>query len=260
MTNIRVIWETMRLQMKNSFVRPMFRFCMIASPIVNTILIYEMFRNSGQVNFSTYVIMGAGLMSLWSCICFSSAGDINRERWTGTLSIIFSAPAKFQTIILGKILGNTILSMMTLVITMVTAKLLFHVSLRVESWGYLLVSILATIVCFVIVSIVIAYLLTLSRKTTLYMNCIEIPIELICGFVFPIEVLPDWVLPISYMLPPTWAIKLLRMSVAGITNANDYVRTFEILAGLIVLYTILAGVLYKIIDKQVRIRASLEVS
>jgi ABC-2 type transport system permease protein len=260
MKDLRVIWETMRLQMKNTFVRPMFRFCMFASPIVNTILIYEMFKNSSQNNFSTFVILGAGLMSLWSCICFSSAGDINRERWTGTLSVIFSAPAKFQTIIFGKILGNTILSMSTLVITFITAKILFHAPVHVESWGYLLLSILFVIICFIVVSIVIAYLLTLSRKTTLYMNCIEIPVELICGFVFPIEVLPVWVLPISYVLPPTWAIKLLRMSVAGITDYVEYYTTFGILAGLIIIYAVLAAILYRTIDKQVRIRASLEVS
>jgi ABC-2 type transport system permease protein len=244
--------------MKNSFVRPMFRFCIIANPIVNTILLYEMFRNSSQDNFSTYVIMGAGLMSLWSCICFSSAGDINRERWMGTLSIIFAAPASFQTIILGKILGNTILSMAAFLITFITAKLLFRAPLQVESLGYLLLSLGLTIVCFIVVSIVIAYLLTLSRKTALYMNCIEIPLILICGFVFPVEVLPVWVLPISYALPPTWAIKLLRMSVAGVTNLKEYYVTSAVLLGLVIIYTILAMALYKTIDKQVRLRASLD--
>ena len=113
MSNIRVIWDTLRLQMKNSFVRPMFRFCLIINPVANTVIIYEMFRNSGQDNFGTYVILGAGLMAIWSCICFSSAGDISRERWHGTLAMIFVAPAGFQLIIFGKILGNTLLSLLT---------------------------------------------------------------------------------------------------------------------------------------------------
>ena len=75
-----VLLSTMLLQMKQSFVRPMFRFCLIVSPILQTILLYEMFRNTGQEDFASYVILGAGLMSLWACICFSSAGDIERER------------------------------------------------------------------------------------------------------------------------------------------------------------------------------------
>ena len=113
MKQLIVIWDTLRLQMKNSFIRPMYRFCLIAAPIVQTILLYEMYKNSGQDNFTTYVMLGGGLMGLWSCICFSSAGDINRERYMGTLSLIFVTPANFSTIIFGKVLGNTVLSLGT---------------------------------------------------------------------------------------------------------------------------------------------------
>lgn len=260
MKQLRVIWDTLILQMKNSFVRPMFRFCLIANPIVNTILIYEMFRNSGQDNFTTYVILGAGLMGLWACICFSSAGDINRERFSGTLSLIFATPADFRTIIFGKILGNTILSLATLAISFLTAKVLYSAPIQIENPGYLLLSLFAAVICFISISTVIAYLLTLSRKTTLYMNCIEIPIILVCGFVFPVEILPAWVLPLSYALSPTWAIKLIRMSIAGISNPSQYFMTLGILTGITAVYILLSTLLYQVIDRQVRIKATLEVS
>lgn len=255
-----VIWETLKLQMKNSFVRPMYRFCLIANPIVNTILIYEMFRNSSQENFTTYVILGAGLMGLWSCICFSSAGDINRERYSGTLSLIFAAPTGFPFIIFGKILGNTMLSMVTLLISFATAKVIYRANVEVASPGYLILAFVAAILCFVTISFMIAYLLMLSRRTELYMNCIEIPIILLCGFVFPIEILPAWVQVISNLLSPTWAIRLLRMSVAGVVDVTEYVRVLGILVILTGIYTILSGMLYRMIDKQVRIKATLEVS
>jgi len=107
--NRSVLLSTMLLQMKQSYARNMFRFCLIANPILNTILLYEMFKNSGQENFTSYVILGSGLMAVWGCICFSSAGDINRERSMGTLRILFVAPVKFSSIILGKILVPFIL-------------------------------------------------------------------------------------------------------------------------------------------------------
>jgi ABC-2 type transport system permease protein len=219
-----------------------------------------MFKNSGQENFTTYVMLGAGLSGLWSCICFSSAGDINRERWSGTLSIIYSSPADFRIIILGKIIGNTLLSLITLVLSFLTAKLLYGAPVVIESPGYLLLSVIAAVICFITVSVVIAYLLTLSRKTQLYMNCIEIPIIFICGFVFPVEILPKWVLPISYALSPTWAVKLIRMSVAGVGDPAGYFTAFGILSGITALYIALAALLYKTIDRHVRIKATLEMS
>lgn len=257
---IAVLWSTMLLQMRKSFVRPMFRFCLLANPILNTILLYEMFRNAGEENFMAYVVLGAGLMGLWSCICFSSAGDINRERWSGTLALIFVAPASFPVIILGKIIGNTLLSLLTLVISLVTAVVLYQVPLTLGSPLYFLVALLGTVTAFVVISTVVAYLLTLSRKTELYMNCIEIPLILLCGFVFPVTVLPPAVQTLSRAFSPTYAVELLRMAVWGVQDAGLFWQRFLWLLGLTALYAVLSLLLSRRIERRVRIQATLEVA
>jgi len=254
-----VLLSTMLLQMKQSFVRPMYRFCLIISPILNVILLYEMFRNSGHENFASYVILGSGLMSLWSCICFSSAGDINRERSSGTLALIFAAPAGFPAIILGKILGNTLLSMVSLVISLATALIIYRSPLTLTSPGYFAVALAGMICSFVVISSVIACLLTLSRRTRLYMNCIEIPFIMLCGMSFPVDILPAWMQCISRCLAPTWAIELLRMSVDGVGDKMLFWQNFAIMTTLSVVLALFSAWLYRIIDRQVRISAALEV-
>jgi len=255
---VSIILGTMKIQMKNSFVRPMYRFCLLVNPISNTILLYYMFRNSMMEDFMTYVIVGAGLSSLWECICFSSIGDINRERWYGTLPIIFCAPASFDLIILGKIIGNTVLSMATLCITILTAKILFGESIQIANILCFLLAFILAICTFVVISQVFAYLLALSRKTTLYMNCLSIPIALVCGFVIPVELLPKWILPISYSLPMTWVVKLIRGTFDENFRGKEYVFCFIILMIEILIFTIAFRLLYRIIERQVKINASLE--
>ena len=257
---IKVIISTMIVQMKQSFARPMFRFCLIANPILNTILLYEMYKESGENNYMAYVVLGAGLMGLWGCICFSSAGDINRERYSGTLALIFATPARFSGIILGKIIGNTIMSLLTMVISLITAKVLFRVPLQLGSPVYFFIALFAAITAFVVISSVIACILTLSRKTELYMNCIEIPVILLCGFVFPVSVLPFGVRVISYALSPTYAVELMRMAVWGVTDSALFFRKLGVLACLTAGYAILSAILYQRIDKRVRISATLEVA
>lgn len=255
-----VLLSTMILQMKQSFVRPMFRFCLIVNPILNTILLYEMFRNTGQTNFATYVILGAGLMALWGCICFSSAGDIDRERYSGTLSLIFAAPAGFPTLVLGKILGNTLLSLGSLLISMSTAAVVYRAPISLASPGYFLVALVSVMGSFIAISMVLAYLLTLSRRTTLYMNCIEIPFILLCGLAFPVEILPAWLQPLSRCLAPTWAVELLRMSVQGVSHGGVFWRAFAVTCMLSAALALISLFLYQKMDHSVRIRASLEVS
>ena len=258
--NLSILIGSMRIQMKQSFARPMFRFCLLANPVLNTILLYEMYRNTGEDNFMAYVVLGAGLMGLWSCICFSSAGDINRERHSGTLALIFAAPASFPAIILGKILGNTILSLATTLISLITAGVLFQVPLMLGSPLLFFVALFGAVMTFVVISSVIACLLTLSRKTELYMNCIEIPIILLCGFVFPVNILPRTVQLISYVLSPTYAVELLRMAVWGVNDVDLFWKNIGIMVGITVLYAILSGLLYRRIDRRVRIAATLEVA
>lgn len=258
--NFAVLCSTMRVQMKQSFARPMFRFCLIANPILNTILLYEMYRSAAEENFMAYVVLGAGLMGLWSCICFSSAGDINRERYSGTLALIFATPARFPEIILGKIIGNTLISLLSLGISLLTAVVLYQVPLTLESPLYFLLALLAAVLAFVVISSVIACLLTLSRKTELYMNCIEIPIDLLCGFAFPVSVLPGAVQGISRCLSPTYAVELLRMSVWGVDEPAAFWNKLGILLGLTALYAVLSALLYRRIDRRVRIVATLEVA
>ena len=254
-----VLLSTMVLQMRQSFSRNMFRFCLIANPILNTILLYEMFRNSGQENFAAYVVLGSGLMAVWGCICFSSAGDINRERFSGTLALVFAAPAGFSTIILGKILGNTLLSLLSLLISLLTAALFYRAPAALASPGYFALAMLALVLSFVVISSVIACLLTLSRRTTLYMNCIEIPLILLCGLSFPIEVLPRWLHPVSRCLPTTWAVELLRSAVAGVMQPGPFFQRLLILLLITAVWVLLALWLFRVIDRQVRISASLEV-
>lgn len=254
-----VLLSSMGLQCKQSFVRPMFRFCLLANPILNTVLLYEMYRGAGEENFFAYVALGAGLMAVWSAICFSSAGDINRERYSGTLALLFAAPAGFPAIVLGKILGNTFLSLASIGISVATAALLFGVPVAVASPGYFLLALLCALGAFAAFSLVIACLLTLSRRTELYMNCIEIPLILLCGFVYPVSALPAWLRPVSYALSPTWAVELLRMGVWGVADPAAFGRKLVVLLALTALSALLALALFRAIDRQVRILATLEV-
>ena len=246
--------------MKNSLSRSMFRFCLIANPILNAILLSFMFHNSDDPFLINQIILGSGISGIWSCICFSSVGDIQRERWYGTLSLLYISPTNFSSIIFGKLIGNTLLSMISFVISIGTSCLIFRRLPIITDPMLFFLGFVTMIICFLFISFILAYLFTLSRKTSLYQNLIEIPFSLFCGFIFPINILPMYFRIISYILSPTWAINILRASMSSTHfTINVVIELFIIFLHCIIQLVIIL-LLKRKIDHHVRIHASLEVS
>lgn len=255
----RLICATLIVQIKNSWARPMFRFTLLASPFLNTILIYEMFQHSHTVNAAAFIILGSGLMGLWSSICFSSVGDITRERNMGVLPFLFSSPTNFNVLILAKVIGNTLLAMLSLLVAIATADLLFDLTLSIPHPVLLTLMLLIMVISFIAISVPISYAMLLSRKTGLYMNLLDIPVTLLCGFVFPLSTLPQWTRPLSAVLIPTWTTQLVQQTLQVKIDWSVIKVASIWTIVLLALYTTLTTLLWRIIATQVRQTGSLEV-
>ncbi|KAB3529858.1 ABC transporter permease [Alkaliphilus serpentinus] len=258
-TVLETIYSTAKLQMKEAVTRPTFRFCLLIQPIIYSLITYKMFINSGHDNFVAYTVLGTGILTLWSCICFSSAGDIERERYMGTLQVIYNTPTNFKVIILGKILGNTMLGLLPFFISFAFVRLFLGGDMYIKDPMAFGISMIITIASFMGISMLFAAVFTLSRSSRILMNCIEYPVFILCGILFPIEILPKWTIPLSYILSPTWAVKLLRLSVEGLEGNDIFCKYFGILTTITIIYFILSNILFKIIDNKTRIKATLGV-
>ncbi|WDV47208.1 ABC transporter permease [Clostridiaceae bacterium M8S5] len=253
------IFDTCKLQMKHSVVRPTYRYCLIFQPIIYTFIMYMMFKVSGQRNFVSFVVLGTGIMTLWSCICFSSAGDIQRERFMGTLQVIYATPTNFKIIMFGKILGNTILGLVPFGLSFVVVKVFFNGDVYIESPLAFIIAGVLTIVSFISISLLLAAIFTLSRSSRILMNCLEYPIYILCGILFPINILPKHIHPLSYILSPTWAVKMLRMSLTEINDWSSFYKSIVVLTIITIIYFVASNFLFDVIDKKTRKNGTLEV-
>lgn len=260
MNNIRVICSTFKLHLSQSFSRATFRFCIIVQPLIYTFILYMMYRNSGIENYINNVILGSGLCSLWSAICFSSAGDIERERYMGTLENIFCCPSRFTTIMLGKILANTFLGLTGMLLSITFTKLFFNQSMIIINPVEFMISFILMLFSFVSVSLIICPIFTLFKNARALMNCLEYPIFIIGGFVFPVSMLPKIIKPISYIFSPMWAIEILKESSFGIINMNSFYKKVTLLIIISIVYIAISKLLFNKIDKKTRIEGTLGVS
>lgn len=247
---INVIFASMVIHIKQSLVRKTYTFIIFLQPILYSVLFYMIFKNNTEINIAEYIIIGTGIISLWSSIIFSSAGDIERERYIGTLEIIMSAPTKFIVIFTGKVLGNVILGVLSMIISLVTVRYLFKLKVVIENPIEFIIVFTLTIIGFSIMALLLAAIFTLSRNSRLLMNILEYPIYILCGVIFPISILPTWLTYISKCLIPTWSVSLLRESLVGIPNKNHFYEQIGIFIIIIAIYAVISLSLFnKIILK-----------
>jgi len=218
-----------------------------------------MFKHSNQENLGIYIIFGTAALNLWSSVIFSSASDIERERYMGTLELITSVPTDFKVIMLGKVLGNILLGLLSMVISYAVLTLLFDVAVTIKNPTLFLLAFIITIISFAAVSLLLASIFTLSRNSRALMNSLEYPVFILSGVLFPIDILPMWIKPLSYLLSPTWAVMLLRESMLGVSDYKHFILNIIYFILITMVYVLLIFVSFKRIDRKTRINATLGV-
>ena len=244
-------FHSAKVQMLLSIARPMFQFIIWVMPLFTATITYFIYGGQSPERVFQYAVLGSGFMGLWSSIVFSSASDLTRERYYGTLESIFISPTSFSVILMGKIFGNTLWGIVSMVMAFLYLKLLFGIQIPKLSAPLFIGTLIIVIFAVCVFAFLLALLFTLTKYANTIMNVIEYPIFLLCGFVFPISILPNWLSWISYILPPTWAIEALR-NVTGVITIFTYQEALFGLSFITLLYILISVVIYNFVDKKAR--------
>ncbi|TCZ72295.1 ABC transporter permease [Paenibacillus albiflavus] len=258
MRSFRAFIHTIKVHMGLSIARPMFQFVIWLSPFFLSTLAIFIYGASAPDRIFNYVVLGSGFMALWTSIVYSSASDVNRERYYGTLEIIFVSPTSFAITLLGKICGNTLWGLLSMLLSCVYLIVIFGVDLTIQHPLLFGGSFILVLVALSVFSFFLSLAFTLSRQAEALMNFIEYPIYLICGFMFPVTILPNWVQPLSYLLPPTWAIELLRQAATEQVSAAFNTTLYALLL-ITVIYFILGMLCYRAVLRKARVIGKLGV-
>ncbi len=251
----RAMISSAKIQFYSSLGRSMFRFCVIFLPIILGLLLGMIYKEASDLDFTTYALIGSGVSTFWTSICYSSASDIQRERWYGTLENIYVAPIGFTWVIFGKVIGNSVAGVASTLISFITVAVVYRRPIVLAHPFYFVISIIMLMLCFMVIGFFMASFFTLSRNSRILMNFLEYPIYILCGFLFPIDLFPKYIQWVSYLFAPTWAMKFIRYSVTG----QGSLWSFPILVLMTIFLFVLSQIIYKEIDKKVRVEASLGV-
>ena len=99
--NLRAIFTTFELHLKQQAVDLFVIFTVLVQPILIALLGIYLLRDEAASN-AIYIVVGSGMTGLWSGLLFTSAFNIRGERWMGTLEMLVGSPTPLYVMVMGK--------------------------------------------------------------------------------------------------------------------------------------------------------------
>lgn len=162
-----------------------------------------------------YGVIGGGIMGMWSGLVFTSTFDITRDRYYGTLEMIVGSPTSLATVEAIRTLTNVLAGLFSLALAVTGAIAILGYSLQgANAWGVgvSLVLLLFSMWC---IGVFLANFLAWSRINRSFVDYLEMPIAFLCGFMYPLSVLPHGLQVSAGYIPIRWALEAMNESLLG---------------------------------------------
>ncbi len=171
------------------------------------------FRSVGEVNYTQFIFPGiVAMTTIFTSI--QSAISIIWDREFGFLKEVLVAPVPRTSIVIGKGLAGTTLSLIQGCIVLLLAPL---VRVKLIFWNILPLVLVMALMSFALtgIGIVIAARMTSFQGFGTIMNFVIMPMWFLSGALFPTQGLPWWLNILVRINPLTYGVDLVRRLVLG---------------------------------------------
>ena len=231
-------------------------FGILIQPLLIAFMALWMLQGKGA-DYGIFIVVGSGMTGLWTTLRFNGGNSITFERWTGNLEGLVGTPPPLRTVVFGKILANVTQSLLSMVGCYALVSYAFGYPLMLAKPALFIIALGFTVPAFVCFGLIIASLFILIPDFQRLQNTLEFPVYILCGFLFPIALLPGWTTPLSYLLSPYWAARALHGASSGTLEPGQIWASLGLLAVFSLAYLWLSKALYRIILYKARVDATL---
>lgn len=165
-----------------------------------------------NADLESRVFMIPGIVALLLLVITTnlSAMAIVREKEIGTLEQLNVTPLARWELIVGKLIPYALVGMVDVVLVLIVAIWWFEVPMRgslLLLFGMCGIYLLSTLGLGLLISTISA---TQQQAMMTSIFFFMMPMIYLSGFIFPIENMPDWIQPVTYLLPLRYFLVILR--------------------------------------------------
>lgn len=184
-------------------------------PLFFATTVLFIYRQGGDTETMISAAVGASVLGVWSAVATTASTSLQQERRQGTLELLVAAPTPFSLLMIPITLAMATIGLYSLVLTLLWSRFVFAIPVSME---HPVAFAVASVVCAMSVAslgFVLSVTVVRYRSAWSVGTALELPVWLICGFLVPIEQLPEWVRPVSWLIPVTWAVDGIRGAALG---------------------------------------------
>jgi ABC-2 type transport system permease protein len=182
---------------------------LINAPLI-TLALVAIMEQAGRSDLAPYAVVGATVIAVWNMAVIVSGDMIDVDRNGGRLEGLICAPAPFAMVMLGRTTTVTVISFLSLVESVVVARVAFGVVVEVRHVGIFVATMVVTAVAMVGTAVAMAGTFVLARSARTFQNALTYPFYLLSGAVVPVSLLPHWLQPLSRAVFLSWSTDLIR--------------------------------------------------
>ncbi len=256
--NLKIMLLAFEIEMRQNLTDGFVIFGILIQPLIVAFMALWMLRGKGP-DYAIFVVIGSGMTGLWTTLLFNGGNSITGERWTGTLEPLVASPASLRIIIFGKVLANVAQSLGSMMGSYLLISLILGYPLTLARPMLFFASLLLTVFAMVCFGLILASFFILIPDFGRMVNTLEFPIYILCGFLFPIALLPGWTTPISYLLSPYWAAQALHGTAQGTLSIGQIFGDWGWMLLFSLIYILSSRELYRRILRKAREDATLDI-
>lgn len=230
---------------------------LLVAPVFQILLFAYIGRSAGIESDGFFVIGNAVQYSAIPCL-FAMANTVAGERYTQTLGIVLSTPARRIPLFLGRSLPVVVNGFVVSMFSLVVGSLLLGVSIPASRWLPLALVVAVAAASCTGLGLVNAALGLRVRETAVLSNVLFGVLLVFCGVNVPLDALPAWMAATGRWLPLTHAIEAARALAAGSSLGSVAGLVFAETA-LGVAYGAVGLIALRLLEVEGRRRATLEI-
>jgi len=254
--NLRVIPISFEMTLRSNAADSFILFGILIQPLIIAMLAIWMLTPKGSGE-AIFVVVGSGMTGLWSTLLFIGGNSITAERWTGTLESLVAQPTPMSYVIFGKNLAAVLQSLLSMIASYALASVVFRLPLQIAQPSAFAVSVVLMVFSFVSFGLIISPVFLLNPSVQQWQNALEFPVYILAGFLFPIALLPGWTTPISYLLAPYWAARILHATSAGTAMPSEIALCWGMMLVFGTAYLLVSRLLMRAVLHKARVDATL---